>query len=267
MLVIIFENYTTSPWTKTICIFFGMVSTAYSYAWDIKMDWGLLSKEGKHPFLRNEITFPPFIYYIACILNLFLRVAWGLKLFPRSFGNMTFFFFAFFFKNFLHYFYKNLKKKTKKKGWKYQSIHAPWISLLFSDLEIFRRCMWNVFRLENEHLNNCGQFRIVNEIPPLVRMEEFEKKQETEKEECEDHEEELQNEGNNETIQEELVKHHTMSRRSIHEVCLFFYLIFLFFFFYKNWNVYNKHNTNQINYKVTHGKYGYGIHNTQYSNA
>ena len=27
-----------------------------------------------------------------------------------------------------------------------------------------RRFMWNFFRLENEHLNNCGQFRAVRDI-------------------------------------------------------------------------------------------------------
>jgi xenotropic and polytropic retrovirus receptor 1 len=31
-------------------------------------------------------------------------------------------------------------------------------------LEIFRRFVWNFFRLENEHLNNCGQFRAVRDI-------------------------------------------------------------------------------------------------------
>ena len=28
----------------------------------------------------------------------------------------------------------------------------------------FRRFVWNYFRLENEHLNNCGQFRAVRDI-------------------------------------------------------------------------------------------------------
>jgi hypothetical protein len=31
-------------------------------------------------------------------------------------------------------------------------------------LEVFRRFVWNFFRLENEHLNNCGQFRAVRDI-------------------------------------------------------------------------------------------------------
>uniref|UniRef100_A0A8R1EU47 EXS domain-containing protein n=1 Tax=Caenorhabditis japonica TaxID=281687 RepID=A0A8R1EU47_CAEJA len=30
--------------------------------------------------------------------------------------------------------------------------------------EVFRRFIWNYFRLENEHVNNCGQFRAVRDI-------------------------------------------------------------------------------------------------------
>lgn len=37
------------------------------------------------------------------------------------------------------------------------------ISIL-APLEVFRRFVWNFFRLENEHLNNCGQFRAVRDI-------------------------------------------------------------------------------------------------------
>lgn len=35
---------------------------------------------------------------------------------------------------------------------------------LLSPLEVFRRFIWNYFRLENEHLNNCGKFRAVRDI-------------------------------------------------------------------------------------------------------
>lgn len=31
-------------------------------------------------------------------------------------------------------------------------------------LFFFRRFVWNFFRLENEHLNNCGKFRAVRDI-------------------------------------------------------------------------------------------------------
>lgn len=35
---------------------------------------------------------------------------------------------------------------------------------ILSPLEVFRRFIWNYFRLENEHLNNCGNFRAVRDI-------------------------------------------------------------------------------------------------------
>ena len=31
--------------------------------------------------------------------------------------------------------------------------------LLFGTLEVIRRGMWNIFRMENEQVNNCGKFR------------------------------------------------------------------------------------------------------------
>lgn len=35
---------------------------------------------------------------------------------------------------------------------------------IVAPLEVFRRFVWNFFRLENEHLNNCGKFRAVRDI-------------------------------------------------------------------------------------------------------
>jgi DNA recombination-dependent growth factor C len=38
-----------------------------------------------------------------------------------------------------------------------------WFKNLFLII-IYRRFVWNFFRLENEHLNNCGKFRAVRDI-------------------------------------------------------------------------------------------------------
>lgn len=38
------------------------------------------------------------------------------------------------------------------------------LTTVLATLEVFRRFVWNFFRLENEHLNNCGQFRAVRDI-------------------------------------------------------------------------------------------------------
>lgn len=39
-----------------------------------------------------------------------------------------------------------------------------YITLVSSSYFNYRRFVWNFFRLENEHLNNCGQFRAVRDI-------------------------------------------------------------------------------------------------------
>lgn len=36
--------------------------------------------------------------------------------------------------------------------------------IIFNKLLFFSRFVWNFFRLENEHLNNCGEFRAVRDI-------------------------------------------------------------------------------------------------------
>ncbi|CEG79455.1 hypothetical protein RMATCC62417_13920 [Rhizopus microsporus] len=38
-------------------------------------------------------------------------------------------------------------------------------SFIVAALEVYRRFQWNFFRLENEHINNCGNFRAIKEIP------------------------------------------------------------------------------------------------------
>ena len=38
------------------------------------------------------------------------------------------------------------------------------LTTFLAPLEVFRRFVWNFFRLENEHLNNCGKFRAVRDI-------------------------------------------------------------------------------------------------------
>lgn len=41
---------------------------------------------------------------------------------------------------------------------------ARWYAVTRKHLFLYRRLIWNFFRLENEHLNNCGQFRAVRDI-------------------------------------------------------------------------------------------------------
>ncbi|KAI2520597.1 XPR1 isoform 3 [Pan troglodytes] len=115
-------------------IVFYIISSCYTLIWDLKMDWGLFDKNaGENTFLREEIVYPQKAYYYCAIIeDVILRFAWTIQisitsttLLPHS-GDI--------------------------------------IATVFAPLEVFRRFVWNFFRLENEHLNNCGEFRAVRDI-------------------------------------------------------------------------------------------------------
>lgn len=73
---------------------------------------------------------PKWFYYIAIVEDLILRFGWTLSMSLIEMGY----------------------------------IDSDLIFSLLAPLEVFRRFIWNYFRLENEHLNNCGNFRAVRDI-------------------------------------------------------------------------------------------------------
>ncbi|KAK5622331.1 Xenotropic and polytropic retrovirus receptor 1 [Crenichthys baileyi] len=111
-----------------------IVSSCYTLIWDLKMDWGLFDRNaGENTFLREEIVYPHKAYYYCAIVeDVLLRFAWILTI--------------------------TLTSLTKFEG------IADILATLLAPLEVFRRFVWNFFRLENEHLNNCGEFRAVRDI-------------------------------------------------------------------------------------------------------
>ena len=104
-----------------------IITTLYSYIWDVTMDWSLLRLKSKHLFLRSNLIFSPIYYYIAMITNLILRFSWTLTLFIDTsfhgsmFGINVFVFFI-------------------------------------SFCEIFRRIHWSIIRLENENYNHDKKY-------------------------------------------------------------------------------------------------------------
>lgn len=95
------------------------------------MDWGLFAKNaGANKCLRAEIKYAPGFYYFAMLENLLLRVAWIISFFLIVF----------------------------------KITNSDFVAAFLGPLEVFRRFVWNFIRLENEHLNNCGKFRIVRDI-------------------------------------------------------------------------------------------------------
>ncbi|CAH1786705.1 unnamed protein product [Owenia fusiformis] len=109
-----------------------IISTCYTFIWDIKMDWGLFDKNaGENRFLREEIVYAyKAYYYFAIVEDFIIRFSWTVVV-------------------------------TVGEG---EYIHGEILKTILACLEVFRRFIWNFFRLENEHLNNCGQFRAVRDI-------------------------------------------------------------------------------------------------------
>ncbi|XP_022180680.1 xenotropic and polytropic retrovirus receptor 1-like [Myzus persicae] len=107
-------------------------SSLYSYIWDLKMDWGLFDRNaGENRFLREEIVYSSTaFYYIAIVEDFVLRFGWALSMSLTEMGY----------------------------------VHGDLMVSILSPLEVMRRFVWNFFRLENEHLNNCGRFRAVRDI-------------------------------------------------------------------------------------------------------
>jgi hypothetical protein len=111
--------------------FFG---ATYRLVWDLRMDWGFFdSNAGENKFLRDQIVYPSkFYYYAGIVQDILFRYIWIINVF-------------------MHF-------RTRA------AEYADVIGFIFGLIEIFRRFIWNYFRLENEHLNNCGEFRAVRDI-------------------------------------------------------------------------------------------------------
>ncbi|KMY97825.1 uncharacterized protein Dsimw501_GD13167, isoform C [Drosophila simulans] len=133
----VFSSPDTYPLSKENPWFYcwitaAIFSSCYAYTWDIKMDWGLFdSKAGDNRFLREEIVYSStWFYYFGIIEDLILRFSWTLSMSLIEAGY----------------------------------IEGDVMMTILSPLEVFRRFIWNYFRLENEHLNNVGKFRAVRDI-------------------------------------------------------------------------------------------------------
>ncbi|KAK0574129.1 hypothetical protein LWI29_018609 [Acer saccharum] len=105
---------------------------AMSTYWDIVVDWGLLRRKSKNPYLRDKLVISnKSVYFVAMVLNILLRIAWMQLVLEFN----------------LH------------------SLHKLTITTVVSCLEIIRRGIWNFFRVENEHLNNVGKYRAFKSVP------------------------------------------------------------------------------------------------------
>ncbi|GMJ04663.1 hypothetical protein like AT1G69480 [Hibiscus trionum] len=117
------------------------IVTITSIYWDIVIDWGLLRRHSKNPYLRDKLLVPyKSVYFAAMALDIVLRVSWMQLVLEFN----------------LH------------------SLHRMAITTLVSCLEIIRRGIWSFFRIENEHLNNVGMYRAFKSVPLPFNYDEEE---------------------------------------------------------------------------------------------
>jgi hypothetical protein len=95
------------------------MSLVYSYLWDIIMDWGLFNSTKKETFgLRPVITYSRPFYYYAIVINLILRSTFAITMFIN----------------------------VNNYAW----LTSIGYGTLMGVLELYRRWVWSLLRIENE---------------------------------------------------------------------------------------------------------------------
>ena len=123
---------------KIVFIVFAAINAIYCSFWDVFMDFSLGNPYASRPFLRDRLAFrKTWLYYAAMVSDVILRQQW--------------------------IFYAIFTEDLQ---------HSSIVSFLVGLAEVFRRGIWSVFRVENEHCNNVGKFRASRDIPlPYTIME------------------------------------------------------------------------------------------------
>ncbi|KAJ4336537.1 Xenotropic and polytropic retrovirus receptor 1 [Ascochyta clinopodiicola] len=130
MTLSIYRINKTGP-NKAVFITFATINAIYTSFWDIYYDWSLGDPRAKHPFLRKELGYKKvWWYYAAMVIDPILRFNWVL--------------------------YTVIPLQLQ---------HSGKTSFCAALGEIFRRGIWSVFRVENEHCTNVGRFRASRDVP------------------------------------------------------------------------------------------------------
>jgi len=126
-------------------IFLIVFATLFKWWWDVVMDWGLqalvlpynpVNDDHAYPLLRQKLLFQhPLLYFVAIVVDLMLRFVWIFSLVPTSTVNSAF---------------------------------GPMFSVYLGSIEILRRFMWGLIRVEWEHLKHAARNKPGYRIPSIV---------------------------------------------------------------------------------------------------
>lgn len=115
-----------------VWFYVSVITTLYSLYWDVFMDWGLGDLKAEHFFLRRSenLAYPPAAYYCAIVIDSVFRLGWAIYISP---GNIV--------------------------------LQNHFI-LLLGCVELLRRFVWSIFRVEWEH------FQLISEEAIRQRREQ-----------------------------------------------------------------------------------------------
>ncbi|KAF2816274.1 EXS-domain-containing protein [Mytilinidion resinicola] len=120
-----------TPQHRAAFIVFATINAIYCSIWDVVMDWSLGNPYAKNRFLRDTLGYKKvWMYYVAMVVDPIIRFNW--------------------------IFYAIYPIELQ---------HSAVLSFVVAFSEVFRRGMWSLFRVENEHCTNVGRFRASRDIP------------------------------------------------------------------------------------------------------
>lgn len=124
---------------KGLFIAFAIVNSIYTSIWDILMDWSLGDPDAKHRWLRKTLAYRDHVwwYYAAMIIDPILRFNW--------------------------IFYIIIPLGSQ---------HSTIVSFLIALSEVFRRGIWTLFRVENEHCSNIKNEKASKDLPLPYKLRE-----------------------------------------------------------------------------------------------
>ncbi|OMJ88722.1 hypothetical protein SteCoe_9264 [Stentor coeruleus] len=119
-----------------------LVCTEYTSFLDVYQDWGLLRNSRNGWILRPNIYFPKNFYYWVIFLNFLFRFGWTVSLLPaQAFEN--------------------------------QYLSSEFLMLIMCIMEIIRRTLWSVLRIERERSENTEKYRKIDYIPKPLQLGTF----------------------------------------------------------------------------------------------
>ena len=115
------------------------ISSCCSFTWDMLIDFGFFEKGSKNYPLRTKLYYKSkAFYYGVMVYDFILRFFWLLTISPEVLGSL---------------------------------VRPETLSVILNSLEMTRRGLWNIIKVENKHIDISKEFKVSNDIElPFVKV-------------------------------------------------------------------------------------------------